>query len=232
MTRITTQDNAFFGQQSLSNVGDECLFLMSRLGHLYMGFYSDDTQGSTTLQSNTWYHAAFVYDNDKRQRFIYLNGVLDGQSASGVGPYLGTSGSITIGSANVAGNIGTPYFSGYIDQLIVYTRAKSTCEILNDATLAAYFPFDGNFIDSGPNSLTLTSSGASFTSGYTNQAAYLSGSSSYIQISDLTNLGQRNYPFSIAFWIYPIVKGVLVHISASSIGKSLEKLYFIILMIP
>jgi hypothetical protein len=223
-TRIATQDNAFFGQQSLSNVGDYCLFLMSRFGKLYMGFYNDDTTGSTILQSNTWYHAAFVYDNDKRQRLIYRNGILDGQSATGVGPYLGTSGSMTIGSANVDGTIGAPYFSGYIDELMVSTRVKTPCEILNDATLTAYFPFDGSYTDAGPNSLTLTASGASFTTGYTNEGVYLSGSNSYIQISDLTSVGRSNYSYSIAFWLYPIVKGVLVHISSNSSGKLLLKI--------
>ncbi len=220
LTRVATQDNAFFGQQSLPNVGDYCLFLMAYLGKLYMGFYGDDTSGSTTLQSNTWYHAAFVYDNDKHQRSIYLNGVLDGQSSTGVGPYLGTTGSMTIASANVDGNIGKATFSGYLDQLMIYTRAKTACEILNDATLVAYFSFDGNYIDSGPNSLSITSSGASFTTGYINQGIYLSGSNSYLQVSGLVSLGRSNYSYSLAFWIYPIVKGVLVHISSNSTGKS------------
>jgi hypothetical protein len=219
LTRTSTQDNAFFGQQSASNIGEECLFLMCHLGKLYMGFYNDDTTGSTVLQSNTWYHAAFIYDNDLRQRFIYLNGILDAQSATGVGPYLGTTGSMTIGGANVDGTIGKPYFSGYIDELMVYTRARTACEILNDATLSAYFPFDGSFTDSGPNSVPLTSSGASFITGYTNQGISLSGSASYLQIGNLISLGRTNYSYSIAFWVYPTVKGVLVHVSANSSGR-------------
>ena len=224
LTRVATQDNAFFGQQGMPNVGGQCLFLMTHLGKLYMDFFNDYTTGSTILQSNNWYHAAFVYDNNNRQRFIYLNGVLDGQSATGVGPYLGTSGSMTIGSANVDGSFGTPYFSGYIDELMVFTRVKTACEILSDATLAAYFPFDGSYTDAGPNSLSATSSGASFISGYTNQAVYLAGTSSYLQIGGLISLGRSNYSYSIAFWIYPIVKGVLVHISSNSTGKSFEKI--------
>jgi hypothetical protein len=193
LTRIATPDNPVFGQQSLSNVGKQCLFLMSRLGRFYMGFYNDDTIGSTTLQSDAGYHAAFVYDNDQQQRFIYLDGVLDGQSATGIGPYLGTSGSMTIDSANIDGTIGTPYFSGYIDQLIVSTSVKTACEILNDATLVAYFPLNGSYTDAGPNSLILTSSGGLFMSGFTNQGVYLSGSNSYIQINGgLTSLGRSN----------------------------------------
>lgn len=219
LTRIPTQDNAFFGQQSLANVGKYCLFLMSRLGTLYMGFYADDTSGTTLLQNATWYHAAFVYDNDQRQRSIYLNGVLDGQSSTGVGPYLGSAGSMTIGSAKIDGTIGKPFFSGYLDELMILTRVKSQCEILNDATLVAYFPFDGNYADAGPNSLPLTSSGASFMIGQTNQGVYLSGSTSYLQIGSLTSLGRSHYQYSIAFWVLPTVKGVLVHLSGNSSGK-------------
>ena len=220
LTGVSTQDNAFFGQQSQSNVGKQCLFVMTRFGHLCMGFFNDDSQGGTTLQSNTWYHASFVYDNDKRQRSIYLNGILDGLSTIGVGPYLGTSGSITIGGANIDGSIGTPYFTGYIDELVVTARAKTSCELLNDATLAAYFSFDNTFADSGPNSLSMTSSGASIATGYTNQGVSLSGSNSYIQIGGLTSLGRPNYSFSIAFWVYPIIRGILVHVSGNSSGKS------------
>jgi hypothetical protein len=76
---------------------------------------------------------------------------------------------MNIGSANVDENIGKATFSGYLDQLMIYTRAKTACEILNNATLVVYFPFDGNYIDAGPNSL----SEASFTTDYINQGIYL-----------------------------------------------------------
>ena len=64
---------------------------------------------------------AFVYDNDKRQRFIYINGLLDIQSATGVGPYYGTSGTVTIGGAVVYGGLGVPYLTGLMDHLTVST---------------------------------------------------------------------------------------------------------------
>ena len=213
---------AFFGQLSVPSTTKQCLFLVSNLGKLHFGFFNDDTLTSTVVKSNTWYHAAFIYDNDRRQRFIYINGILDTQSAIGVGPYLGTSGAITIGGADIYGSLGTPYLTGSMDHLTVTTRVKSACEILNDATLAAYFPFDGNLTDAGPNFLTATSSGVSFTSGFVNQAAYLSGSNSYIQISSLTGLGRSNSSFSIAFWVFPIVSGVLLHISGTSAGNVID----------
>lgn len=220
LTGIPTQDNAFFGQQSVSNVGKQALFLMSARGRLYMGFFADDTGGSTQLQSNLWYHVAFVYDNDKRQRSIYLNGVLEAQSSVGVGPYLGTSGVMTIGHAQIDGNIGAAYFTGYIDELSIWLRARTPCEILHDATLAVHATFDSTSADRGPNSLSIILPGTSYTVGMRNQAVYLSASA-YVQIAGLTGLGQANMPYSIAFWVYPVVRGVLVHVSGGSNGNLL-----------
>jgi hypothetical protein len=219
LTNAASNNYAFFGQLSVPSTGEECLFLVSAAGKLDMGFFNDDTISSTVLSSNTWYHAAFVYDINVRQRSIYINGILDIQSATGAGPYFGTSGAVTIGGADIYGSLGVPYLTGLMDHLTVSTRVKEACEILNDATLAAYFPFDGSYTDAGPNFLTVTTSGASFTSGFVNQAVSLSGSNSYIQISSLTGLGRANYPFSIAFWVYPIVYGVLAHVSSASTGK-------------
>ena len=219
LTDVATQDNAFFGQQSYSNVGKQCLFLMCTRGKLYMGFFNDDTMGSKTLERNKWYHVAFAYDNDKRQRLIYLNGELDGQSVQGVRPYLGTTGPMTIGNVHADGNVGSAYFTGYIDELIIWSQVRTPCEILHDATLAVHATFDGTMTDKGPNSLALTATGWSYTTGYQNQAVYLSGSGSYVQVAGLTGLGQSNSSYSIAFWVYPIVKGVLVHISANSSGN-------------
>jgi len=221
LTRVPTQDNAFFGQQSQSNTYRHCLFLMTHLGRLYMGFYGDDTIGTAVLQNSRWYHATFVYDNANRQRLIYLDGVLDASSATGIGPYLGTNASATIGYAQIDGTIGRPYYSGYIDEFKIFLYAKTSCEISNDVSLVAHFPFDGDYTDSGPNSLSLTYSGALFTTGRRDQAVSLSGSSSYVQVGGLLSLGRSNYSYSIAFWVYPIVKGALVHVSANSSGRIL-----------
>jgi hypothetical protein len=68
---------------------------------LRMVFFFDDVDSSTILVANQCYHAAFVYDYNLRQRFIYLNGVaeriiISNPSASHL--YLGQSGNATIGS--------------------------------------------------------------------------------------------------------------------------------------
>jgi hypothetical protein len=110
-----------------------------------------------------------------------------------------------------------------MDQMIVSTRPKSSCEILEDATLAAHFTFDTGLIvaDSGPNSLSATTQSTStMSSGHFAQALSFSGSSSsYFQINDLTSLGISNQSFSISLWIQPVsLSGVLVHISSNASG--------------
>jgi hypothetical protein len=98
----------------------------------------------------------------------------------------------------------------------------SSCEILERATLAAYFKFDASspYLDSGPNIVNTTSSDTSIVSGYWNQAIAFNGSSfSYFQTSGFTSLGINNQSFSITFWIQPrLLSGTLVHLSSSSSG--------------
>ena len=98
----------------------------------------------------------------------------------------------------------------------------SSCEALEQATLAAYFKFDSAspYNDSGPNTIDTTFSNTTIISGYRNQAISLTGtSSSYFQASGLTSLGISNQAFSIALWIQPqTLSGTLVHLSSSVAG--------------
>lgn len=109
-----------------------------------------------------------------------------------------------------------------MDELYIYQRPISSCEILERATLAAYFQFDisSPFDDSGPNNVNSTSSYTSIVNGYLNQAIVFNGSSlSYFQTSGFTSLGITNQAFSITFWIQPqTLSGTLVHLSSSSTG--------------
>jgi len=116
------------------------------------------------------------------------------------------------------------YYSGYIDQLSVTMRVKSPCEILQDASLVVYYPFDNTITDHGPNSIvgTLSSSGTSYVSGYNgSDALQLNSTGAYYQIPSLTALGISNQAFSIALWVKPTaVSGPLVHVSSAANGNS------------
>ncbi|CAF3941742.1 unnamed protein product, partial [Rotaria sordida] len=181
-----------------------CLHINIRNTKLHFGFFSDDLQGATTISLNQWIHIAFVFDATRKQQTIYLKGVQDGQ-ASASSALLMTSGNFTIGT-NEQVNVPNNYYQGYIDHLSVSRRAKSSCEILEIATLAAHFEFDSasSYTDSGPNAVATTYSTTSIISGYKNEAISFSGSStSYFQAWGFTSLGVST----------------LVHLSSSPSGN-------------
>lgn len=104
-------------------------------------------------------------------------------------------------------------------------RAKTACEILNDATLVARFSFDNTIADVGPNSLpsyitVQANSGLSFVTGRVNQALMLSATISFFQACNFYWLGRNNQPFSFALWIKPTVcAGTLIHLSSDRSGS-------------
>ena len=108
---------------------------------------------------------------------------------------------------------------GYIDHVSITGRAKSSCEVLEDATLAACFLFDNAnpYGDSGPNGLLNSPvSTTILSSGYAGQAISFNGSS-FLEISSFTGLGISNQSFSTALWVRPrSTLGTLVHVSAIS----------------
>lgn len=98
----------------------------------------------------------------------------------------------------------------------------SSCEILEKATLAARFNFDGSspLLDAGPNSVSSSGSGYTFVTGRTLQAISFTGSSSsFFQASGFLALGIDNQPFSISLWVKPqSLMGTLVHVSTNASG--------------
>lgn len=229
--------NTYSSQQYYSIFGvcpvrlaDQCLsasvFRNGSFNYLYLGFYQDDCRGSTSITVNSWTHVAFVFDLTTLTQSLYVDGVLD-TSCSASSPILpSTSGNnmTTIGYVpNLVPSIGANNFQGQIDELSVSTRAKSDCEILEDATLSAHFKFDSGavLIDSGPNQLSATSQRiTAVASGHFQDAIAFNGSSSsFFQIEGVTSMGLTNEAFSISFWVRPtVVSGVLVHISSASTG--------------
>ena len=112
---------------------------------------------------------------------------------------------------------------GYIDELSVSHRAKTACEILEIATLAANFKFDtpAPTLDSGPNVVTTTTASTTFiAAGHRNDAISFAGtSSSYFQASGFTAFGIDDQPFSISLWVQPqLLTGTLVHLSSTATG--------------
>lgn len=109
-------DIGIFGQ-CYSNSTRQCLHLLIRSNKVYLGFYSDDLTGSTSVSVNTWMHVAYVYDLSTNTKSVYLNGILDGTTNSG-SYYQGIGGVMYVGYAT-HGAIVAP-LTGYIDQVICF----------------------------------------------------------------------------------------------------------------
>ena len=89
---------------------------------------------STTVRSlNTWYHVAGVYDASAQTLSMYVNGVLDNGTLSGVVPSSQTNSSVNVSIGRRApGTWGGFYFNGLIDEVRIYNRALTQAEIQTD----------------------------------------------------------------------------------------------------
>lgn len=115
-----TGDKAIIGHDNA--VANQSLFLGTRDGKPYLGFYGDDLQSDTVLDTGKWYHLTFVYDDGNGTQSIYINGVLD-KSTSGHSAMTGT-GTLYIGQWNTSGRM-----HGQIDELRIYDDVKVQSEI-------------------------------------------------------------------------------------------------------
>ncbi|CAM4971623.1 unnamed protein product [Rotaria socialis] len=220
--KASSSDRGIFGQCSCSTCAYQCLYLIIRNNRLYIDFTSNHLSGSTILYNSTWYHIAFVYNYGTQQQILYVNGVVDAIK-SNAQPYQGQNGSITIGSSTVSST--QIYFSGYIDNLLLTTEAKSSTGILSDASLMAYYAFDSSNPtgDSGPNGIAGAATNTLSVSGKVNEAYRFTGSSyfhayGFYQIPYGVIMGK---PFSIALWISPSSSGssAIVQMIASSMSS-------------
>jgi hypothetical protein len=223
-TDISSNNDYGMMGEYLSQTTDEVLYISLYQKSPYFGFFNDDTHGALNISTGMWYHLACVYDNTALQQSMYLNGLLVANSSAH--PLLVPSSPFTIGGADIGGRSPlSTYYSGYIDHLTISYRAKSSCEIYLDANLACYFSFDlaSPLVDSGPNFLTATNTGATTVTGRVNQAFQFSSSMSYILVTGISALTTSNptSSFSISMWVNPTSitsGGTLIHASSSVNG--------------
>ncbi|CAF1269156.1 unnamed protein product [Rotaria sordida] len=202
---VYSGDYGIFGQCQCSTCSNQCLYFLVRGSYLYAGFTSNDISGLTNISNSLWYHVAFVYNYNTKQQILYVNGVQDNIKSS-ASAYQGTNGTINIGSTIVLSV--RSYFNGYIDNVKITTRAKTSSELLTTATLAGYFAFDASapYNDNGPNGFNGTQNNAAITSGRVNEAIRFTGSSSYFSAYGFFQVGYgvyANRPFSVSLWINP-----------------------------
>jgi hypothetical protein len=184
---------------------DKCLQILVANGNPYLGFYGDDLRGNTVLNSKQWYHVAYVYDRSAPQQLVYLNGILDGSQIPSA-PYTGNASQIVLGALPLLTVI--TVHTGLMENLIFVSYVKNASELVDEATLVAYYSFDGSYVDSGPNNINnITSVSTTFElNGRFNQALLInSQNSSYFQTTGFYFLGQTNYSYSFSLWIYPSI---------------------------
>jgi hypothetical protein len=85
--------------------------------------------GSTALNANTWYHAAFVRNGNTFR--LYLDGVMDGETTSTDTLYESASTRLAVGSQSLGGN---PFY-GYIDEVRI-TKAGRYASAFSPPTSA------------------------------------------------------------------------------------------------
>jgi hypothetical protein len=118
-TSFSTANNLISGGVS----GTNHAFWLNFSNRLYAGHNASwsTVTGSTTLSTNTWYCGAVTYSNVSGWK-LYLNGVLDGTSATST--TFDNSGELLI-AAYANANV----FTGRIPLALVYNRALSAAEI-------------------------------------------------------------------------------------------------------
>jgi hypothetical protein len=110
------------GKNNPLHIRDGKLFLAIR-GY---GPGFEDLVGITSVNSNTWYHAAVTYDGTTAK--IYLNGALEDSKVSSMN--MNTNSRVTIGRYQNPLNLGTYFhFDGLIDEVEIFNRALSFAEI-------------------------------------------------------------------------------------------------------
>ena len=113
------------------------------------------TMGTTSLQANTWYHVACVFDDTAENKTaVYVNGVLEGRNttaAVGIVDRYITLGGATFSQAMSGTTQNYNAFKGRIADVRVWTVARSQAEIADnyqhrlagdETGLRAYWPLD------------------------------------------------------------------------------------------
>lgn len=143
-----------------------CLYLMIRNNASYFAFWRNDCVGKTIILPQRWHHFAFVYDYPLQTQYIYLNGRIECTKPSAP-PFRASRGAMIIGAIKASSDSNPIHFwTGYLDQVSYVSQAKSAAEILTDATLVAYYPFDhptDYHLDVGPNDMAGVSDKAKIT---------------------------------------------------------------------
>ncbi|CAF1552412.1 unnamed protein product [Adineta steineri] len=223
----STNDLAIFGQ---CDSNSKCLSLSLRSARFALSFDSMNSSnivlmGSSVITSG-WVHVTVVYDITLFQQRIYVNGRIDAVSNNIVNPFQTISSVSTTTVAKTSSfAYGTSYYAGRIDHLTISAGVvRTNCQILNDASLVVYYPFNTTTTTWNDYSVNLCNgiaSGVTISDGRVDQAISFQSSTSYFQSQCFPKMRNIDTSFSISLWINPTSLtsgGSLVHISTNTTG--------------
>ena len=151
---LTGQQN-FLGMYQSLGTTSYCRAIPYKNTSNYIDFYISNTSGVATntttsfaVSAGTWYHMAFVYDNQKS--YIYINGTLQASNTSASAFTLDGADVLVVGTDRAGGNVGINA-DITIDELRIWTTARTGAEIqeymdkfipLTTSGLLSYYSFD------------------------------------------------------------------------------------------
>ena len=194
---------------------------MSSAGVLKYYLAGDRITGAT-LSANNWYHIALVRYSGVTK--LYINGVQSGASYTDTNNYALNTGSPRIGAAFN----NTVSVNGYIDdfRISLFARYTSTftpptAALPTTASSTPADPYYGytslllhmdgssgstNFVDSGPNALTVTAVGnaqiSTTQSKYGGASGSFDGTGDYLTVASNAALAFGTGDFTVEFWMY------------------------------
>ena len=136
-TSFPADDAAVVSKRTAGEIGYQ-LDITKDTGPRTIGFKLTDSSGgamfrygATTLQPNTWYHIAGVYNAAAQTLDVYLNGVLDNGQLVGT---ITNSQRNSTANINIGGRPGTTFFdfAGRIDDVRIADHALTQAQIQTD----------------------------------------------------------------------------------------------------
>jgi len=141
----------------LAQIGpDNLLHLLVRNGSPWLGFWADDLEGATTLQTGRWYHLSYWFDASTLEQRIYVDGALDG-SRTASGPAKPDRGRLYVGEY---GQRGLHSFDGRLLELRIWDHPRDPQALAADRFttpsptapgLLALYTFEGDLSGSVPD---------------------------------------------------------------------------------
>ncbi|GIG88594.1 hypothetical protein Pen02_35300 [Plantactinospora endophytica] len=176
---------------------------------------------STVPAANTWLHLAGVYDASAQRIRLYVNGVLEAETAFTT-PWSGTD-AFQVGRSKLAG-VWSEYWPGDVDAVRVYDRVLLPGEMQQVPRLAGHWKLDETTGTSaadaaGTHPATWSSTGVTRTSGVSGNAVAVNGSTGVLTATGPAVRTDASY--TVTAWARPDAltkNGIVVSQLGTAVG--------------